>query len=157
MITQPLDLVSKLRAPPRDFDVFFWANGALIVLFFALLGSRFVLAPGMPVKVGETAAIELPEVTSAMQSAASVVVSYRRDEMILFEGGIYNIREFRPELEKYVQKHPGAVLLVRVDRQVSMQGFLALCDLARAAGFVNVLVAAEAAAGESTKFVPAGR
>lgn len=157
MITQPLGLVAKLRPPPRDFDVFFWANAALIVLFFLLLGSRFVLAPGMPVKVGEPAALELPQVNAAMQGVASVVVSYRRDEMILFEGGIYNIREFRPELEKYVKKHPGAVLLVRVDRQVSMQGFLELCDLARAAGFVNVLVAAEPVAGEATKFVPAGR
>ncbi|WP_415910232.1 hypothetical protein [Oleiharenicola sp. Vm1] len=86
MITQPLGLVAKLRPPPRDFDVFFWANAALIVLFFLLLGSRFVLAPGMPVKVGEPAALELPQVNAAMQGVASVVVSYRRDEMILFEG-----------------------------------------------------------------------
>jgi biopolymer transport protein ExbD len=157
MITQPLDLASKLRAPPRDFDVFFWANGALIVLFFALLGSRFVLAPGMPVKVGESAALELPAINSAMQGAASVVVSYRRDEMILFEGGIYDIREFRPVLEAYAKKHPGATLLVRADRQVSIQGFTALCDLARAAGFVNVLLATEANAGEAVKFVPTGR
>jgi biopolymer transport protein ExbD len=157
MITQPLDLASKLRAPPRDFDVFFWANGALIVLFFALLGSRFVLAPGMPVKVGESAALELPAINSAMQGAASVVVSYRRDEMILFEGGIYDIREFRPVLEAYAEKHPGATLLVRADRQVSVQGFTALCDLARAAGFVNVLLATEANAGEAVKFVPTER
>lgn len=157
MITQPLDLVSKLRAPPRDFDGFFWANGALIVLFFALLGSRFVLAPGMPVKVGEPATIELPEAAVAMQGATSVVVSYRRDEMILFEGGIYDIREFRPVLEAYAKKHPGATLLVRADRQVSIQGFTALCDLARAAGFVHVLLATETNAGEPVKFVPAGR
>lgn len=157
MITQPLDLVSKLRAPPRDFDVFFWANAALIVLFFALLGSRFVLAPGMPVKVGESAALELPEISSAMQGAASVVVSYRRDEMILFEGGIYDIREFRPVLEAYAKKHPSSTLLVRADRQVSIQGFAALCALARAAGFASVHLATEANTSDEVKFVPAGR
>jgi len=156
MITQPLELASKLRSPPRDFDVFFWANGALIVLFFALLGSRFVLAPGMPLKVGESAEIELPRIGSTVQGAASVVVSYRRDEMLLFEGGIHDIRDVRPKLADYVKAHPGAVLLVRVDKQVSMQGFLALCDLAREVGFANVLVAAEPGV-ETTKFVPTVR
>jgi biopolymer transport protein ExbD len=157
MITQPLELATKLRAPPRDFDVFFWANAGVIVLFFALLGSQFVLAPGMPVGVGQGAELELPQVGATMQGAASVVVSYRRDEMILFEGGIYEFANFRPVLEKYAKAHPGSALLVRVDKQVSMQGFLALCDLARAAGFANVLVAAEPAPGETPNFVPTGR
>lgn len=143
MITQPLELAGKLRTPPRDLDVFFWANGALIVLFFALLGSRFVLAPGVPMKVGGSAELELPQIDSVAQGAASVVVSYRRDEMLLFEGGIHDIREIRAKLAEYAKAHPGAVLLVRVDKQVSMQGFLALCDLAREVGFANVLVAAE--------------
>lgn len=156
MITQPLELASKLRAPPRDFDVFFWANGALIALFFALLGSRFVLTSGEMVGVGADD-FRLPEVGSATLGAASVVVSYRRDEMLLFEGGIYDIREFRAELAKYAKAHPGTVLLVRVDRQVSMQGFLSLCDLAREVGCANVLVAAESGAGETAKFVPAVR
>lgn len=157
MITQPLDLVSKLRVPPRDFDVFFWANGALIVLFFALLGSRFVLASGELVGVASQESLELPRGGAAVQAAASVVVSYRRDEMILFEGGIYDIREFRPVLESYARKHSGAILLVRADRQVSVQGFKELLDLARAAGFANVLFATEADTGEPVKFVPTGR
>lgn len=157
MITQPLDLVSKLRTSPRDFDVFFWANGALIVLFFALLGSRFVLASGELIGVGAQEEYDLPRGAATVQAAASVVVSYRRDEMILFEGGIYDIREFRSVLEAYTRKHPEATLLVRADRQVSIQGFKELCDLARAAGFANVLLATEANTIEAVKFVPAGR
>lgn len=160
MITQPLELASKLRSPPRDFDVFFWANAALIVLFFSLAGSQFVLAPGVPVGVGqspEDSALVLPEMKATTAGAASVVVSYRRDEMILFEGGIYEFGNFRTVLEAYAKKHPGASLLVRVDKQVSMQGFLALCDLARGAGFANVLVAAEPAPAEASHLVPAGR
>lgn len=156
MITQPLELASKLRSAPRDLDVFFWANGALIVLFFSLLGSRFVLAPGMPLKVGEGANLELPHIGTTAQGAASVVVSYRRDEMLLFEGGIHDIRDIRAKFAEYAKAHPGAVLLVRVDKQVSMQGFLALCDLAREVGFANVLVAAEPAIDEA-KFVPTVR
>ena len=51
MITRPLDLQSRLSAPPRDLDFFAWVNVAVIALFFGLLGSRFVLAPGLPVGV----------------------------------------------------------------------------------------------------------
>lgn len=157
MITQPLELLSKLRAPPRDFDVFFWANAAAIVLFFSLAGSQFVLAPGVPVGVGQGAELELPQVNAAMTGTASVVVSYRRDEMILFEGGIYEFGNFRPVLESYAKKHPGASLLVRADRQVSLQGGMALCELARVAGFAQVLIAAESAPREAPRFVPAVR
>jgi len=157
MITQPLDLVGKLRQPPRDFDVFFWANAALVVLFFSLAGSQFVLAPGVPVGAGQSADLELPQMNAAMTGAASVVVSYRRDEMILFEGGIYEFGSFRPVLEAYAKKHPGASLLVRADRQVSLQGGMALCELARAAGFGQVIIATESTTGEASRFVPAVR
>jgi biopolymer transport protein ExbD len=34
-------------------------------------------------------------------------------------------------------------MLVRCDRQVSVQDFMALCDMARAVGFANVLLASE--------------
>jgi biopolymer transport protein ExbD len=156
MITQPLELAAKLRPPPRDMDVFFWANGALIVLFFSLLGSRFVLTSGEMVGVGQGGDSHLPQMGSTMLGSASVVVSYRRDEMILFEGRIYERANFRAALEAYAKAHPGAALQVRVDKQVSMQGFLALCDMARTAGFANVFVAAEPAAGEAPRFVPAG-
>lgn len=158
MITRPLELQSKLSPPPRDLDVFFWVNVAAVGLFFGLLGSRFILAPGLPVGVSATPDLVLPQLSTAQTGAASVVVSYRRDNMILFEGGIFEFANFRPVLEAYAATHPGASMLVRVDKQVSMQGFLELCDLARAAGFANVLVAAEPAPEEAApQFVVPGR
>ena len=146
MITRPLDLASRLSAPPRDFDVVFWVNAGLLALMFGMLGSRFVLAPGLPVGwSGGTGAMELPRLGAATDSAgaASVVVSYRRDNVILFEGGMYTLAELRRHMESYAKAHPGAVLLVRADRQVSMQAFLDLCGMAREIGFGGVLVAAE--------------
>ena len=146
MITRPLDLASRLSGPPRDLDVVFWVNAGLLALMFGVLGSRFVLAPGLPVGVGGgVGSLELPRLGAATDnaSAASVVVSYRRDNVILFEGGMYTLAELRRHMESYARAHPGAVLLVRADRQVSMQAFLDLCDMAREIGFAGVLVAAE--------------
>ncbi|MBI2518283.1 MAG: biopolymer transporter ExbD [Opitutae bacterium] len=154
MITRPLDLQSKLNPPPRDLDLFFWVNVGVVALFFALLGSRFVLAPGVPVQVGGTStALELPQANSAVQGSASVVVSYRRDNMVLFEGGIYELRDLRKAMESYAKKHPGATMLVRVDKQVSVQGLLDLFDMARSAGFAQVLLAAEPHANEESALV----
>jgi biopolymer transport protein ExbD len=145
MITRPLDLQSRLNPVPRDLDFFAWVNVAVVGLFFVLLGSRFVLAPGMPVGVGGTKGIDLPQMAGAAEGAgpASVVVSYRRDNVILFEDGMYTLPELRKHMENYVRQHPGAVMLVRSDRQVSMQAFLDLCEMARSVGFASVLVAAE--------------
>lgn len=145
MITGPLDLQSRLSPPPRDLDFFAWVNVGLIALFFGLLGSRFILAPGLPIGVGGDVALDLPLMAGATAEAgpASVVVSYRRDNVILFEGGKYTLMELRKPMVDYAKKHPGAVLLVRADRQVSMQAFLDLCEMARQAGFANVLAAAE--------------
>ncbi|MBI3884245.1 MAG: biopolymer transporter ExbD [Opitutae bacterium] len=146
MITRPLDLAARLSKPPRDFDVFFWVNAGAIALLFVLFGSRFVLAPGLAMAVGGPAAgLELPQVSAGSQGtgAASVVVSYRRDNVLLFEGGMFTLEELRRQMAAYVRTHPGAVLLVRADRQVSMQAFLDLCDMARKEGFASVLIAAE--------------
>lgn len=145
MITHPLELQSRLSPPPRDLDFFAWVNVGVIVLFFGLLGSRFVLAPGLSIGVGGEQSLVLPEVRGATESAgpASVVVSYRRDNVILFEGGMYSLSELRKHMESYAKLHPGAVMLVRSDRQVSMQSILDLCEMARSVGFANVLLAAE--------------
>ncbi len=151
MITRPLDLESRLSPPPRDLNAVAWVNVGLIVLFFSLLGSRFVLATGVLVGVGEAGAIELPVVSPASVSTAatSVVVSYRRDNVILFDGGMYSLAELRKHLEVYARKNPGSVLLVRADRQVSTQAWADLCAMAGSVGFANVLLAAEPAMTES--------
>src|SRR4051812_50199863 len=87
MITRPLELESRLSPPPRDLDFFAWVNVGLIALFFTLLGSRFVLAPGLLVG---SADFRLPA-TQGLQAfpTASVVVSYRQDERIVFAGGFF--------------------------------------------------------------------
>ncbi len=151
MITRPLDLESRMSPPPRDFNAVAWVNVGLIVLFFSLLGSRFVLATGVLVGVGEAEAIELPSVNpaSASTAATSVVVSYRRDNVILFEGGMYSLAELRKHMEAYTRNNPGSVMLVRADKQVSNQALADLFAMAGAVGFKNVLLAAEPTVSEN--------
>jgi biopolymer transport protein ExbD len=143
MITRPLDLEARMSPPPRDLNFVAWVNVGLIVLFFSLLGSRFVLAPGL--------LIEMPAINPASTStvATSVVVSYRRDNVILFEGGMYTLAELRSHMEVYARDNPGSVMLVRADRQVSAQALADLSAMATSVGFTRMLLAGEPAVPEN--------
>jgi len=137
MITQPLDLESRLSPAPRDFTAVAWVNVGVIMLFFSLLGSRFVLAPGL--------LIELPAVPAESLDAVptSVVISYRRDNLILFEGGMYTLPELRKHLEVYAKAYPGSVLQVNADKQVSAQALTDLGLMATSVGFRHIILAGE--------------
>jgi biopolymer transport protein ExbD len=147
MITRPLELQSRLSPPPRDLDFFSWVNVAAIALFFVLLGSRFVLAPGLLMGSGSEG-FQLPA-SSGLQYAgtASVVVSYRQDDVILFEGAIIKLPELRERLAVYAKQHPGEVLLLLADKHVSAQAVTELSVMAQSVGFAYVLMAGEKPTG----------
>ncbi len=145
MITHPLELESRMSPPPRDLDFVAWVNVAVIALFFGLFGSQFVLAPSMRIGVGGEEALVLPRSIVPLEPTGRhlAVVSLRSDRIILFEGGMYSPSELRRHMEVYVKTHPGAVMLVRSDHQVSAQALVDLIEMARMVGFANVLLAAE--------------
>lgn len=137
MITRPLDLESRLSPPPRDFTAVAWVNAGLIVLFFSLLGSRFVLAPGL--------LVELPKMDPGSMTAAetSVVLKYSRDDVILFGSGRYSPAELKNVFAEFMRKNPsarGSTLLVIADKQVSVQAQVELGTIAAEAGFRNMVV-----------------
>lgn len=147
MITRPLDLSARLGRPPRDLDVMHWVTVAAIVLFFSLAGSRFVLAPGL--FIGSNA-LSLPKAGAAAQDVRTApnIVSFRRDNMILFGGGRYQrIEELRAPLEALAREHPDTALLVVADEQVSMVAMGRLAELAYEAGFTGVQVAGRGESG----------
>ena len=87
MITRPLDLASKMRPEPRSYDALFWVNVTVLVLFFSLLGSRFVLSPGLRVD------FTLPEMRGADAGAARTthVISVARPGLIFTDDGALNM------------------------------------------------------------------
>lgn len=141
MITRPLDLAARLSRPPRDLDVMHWVTVAGIALFFSLAGSRFVLAPGL--FIGSNA-FSLPKAGAAAQDVRTApnIVSFRRDNMILFGGGRYQrIEELRGPLAVLARDHPDTALLVVADEQVSMVAMGRLAELAHEVGFMGIQVA----------------
>ncbi|MDE3083843.1 MAG: biopolymer transporter ExbD [Verrucomicrobiota bacterium] len=147
MITRPLNLVSRVRPPPRSFDAFYFINIGLLVLFFFLLGSRFVLAPGLG--VGLTGGFVLPTMPGAKMEAAatSVVVSVPRPGVALVDEGMFNFAQLADWLRARAQGQKSPTLLIRADRRVPMQDIADLTAMAKAAGFVYVQLAFDEPAG----------
>jgi biopolymer transport protein ExbD len=133
MITHPLDLAARLQPPPRNFDGLFLVNGALIMLFFVLFGSRFVLAPGLGVD------FRLPEMAGADAGAAqtAVVISLRHSDMVLVPDGMVDYAQLRGWLEKRARGEKGLALLVKADRHVRLEDLSIIAEMAAEAGFTG--------------------
>jgi biopolymer transport protein ExbD len=140
MITRPLDLASKLRPEPRNFDFLFLVNGGLIVLFFVLFGSRFVLAPGLGVD------FQLPEIAGSVPGRqATDYISVERDGLILVpDKGRVNLSQLSDWLKERARLNQSPTLLVRADRGVPNALLMDISMAANKSGF-KVFWAVEAA------------
>jgi biopolymer transport protein ExbD len=144
MTTRPLDLATRLRARPANLDWLFFVNGGLIVLFFYLFGSQFVLAPSL----GTT--FRLPEMVGANTDAqpATHNLSVTDSGQIMVADGSIDLAQLSEWLETQAakhrqEKHAPAVLLVRADRGVPTQVWTQILGLAQQAGFAVRLAVVE--------------
>ena len=138
MITRPLDLASRLRPLPRSLDALFFVNVGLLVLFFFLFGSRFVLAPGLGVD------FRMPELAGAQAGAATTqrVISVLPSGQI-FADGLLNMAQLRTWLKAEAAKLKQPSLLVRASAGVPLSELADIIGVAREAGYVRVVVGAE--------------
>ncbi len=139
MITRPLDLASKLRPEPRNFDFLFLVNGGLIVLFFTLFGSPFVLAPGLGMN------FKMPEMRGAGQGAVATtdVISIKQGGVIVTESGNITLPQLRDWLKVRAKasKHP--LLLVRAHAQMPLEDIAEIQAAAKEAGYAGIVLGAE--------------
>ena len=142
MITRPLELASRLRPEPRNFDFLFIVNAGLIVLFFSLFGSRFVLAPGVGVD------FQLPQLPASARGGAATthyVTVTRGGLLLVADRGRISLPQLRDWLKEQARVTKRPVLLVLADADVTMAELGEIFAAARAAGFQVQVGAREAA------------
>jgi biopolymer transport protein ExbD len=136
MITRPLELSSRLRPEPRSFDALFYVNSGLIAVFFLCFGSRFVLAPGLSIKVPEMPGVRAMAVPT--DSVISVLPSGQ-----IFADGLLNMAQLQQWLKAEARKSKHPSLLVRADGGVPFQKLAEIYSAARDAGFERIELGAE--------------
>jgi biopolymer transport protein ExbD len=147
VITRPLDLASKLRSEPRNFDFIFLVNGGLLVLFFFLFGSSSVLDPGLGVD------FKLPEMPGALANAVTTTstISVKNSGQI-FADGLLSMDQLKEWLKIEVRKTKHPSLLVRMSAGVPVSVQNAIVSAAREAGFgSNIVLAAEEPSADAAK------
>ncbi len=127
MVTRPLELSSRLRPMPRNFDVLFYVNGALIAVFFLMFGSRFVLSPGITLPVRKNVA--------ASAIATTGVVSIKASGQVFVDRlGLINLEQLRSWLLQRGKVHPGTAFLLCADAGTPMQVLSEIHEMADQAG-----------------------
>lgn len=141
MITRPLDLSSKLRPPPRNFDLYFLVNVGLIVFSFSILGSRFVLAPGLGVD------FQLPQMPGARAEATRTThdIAVNDAGLIIAGEGSITLQRLGEWLKEQARVTKEPSLLVRASAGVRSSTQAGIVALAREAGFRVVWAAEEPA------------
>lgn len=139
MITRPLDLASKLRPEPRNFGALFFVNAGLLVLFFSLFGSRFILAPGVEID------FQLPRVEGASANARppTHVITVTNSGQVFTGGGPRKLEELPAWLKDQVRGVAEPTLLMQVEARVPNSIVAKITGEAARAGFAHVLYAAE--------------
>lgn len=139
MITRPLDLASKLRPEPRNFDFLFLVNGGLLVLFFSLFGSQFVLSPGLGVD------FQLPDLPNARSGATQTThrITVKASGLIFMEDGPADFKRLSSWLNEEAKTTRRPSLLIIASGAVPTEIIVEIASAANAAGFVKVQQAAE--------------
>jgi biopolymer transport protein ExbD len=138
MITRPLDLASRLRPEPRSFDWLFLVNAGLVVLFFTVFGSRFVLSPGVAVLPAISGAITGARITTHQISVVSANQIFAGD-------GLRDLEQLNAWLVQQAKegRHSTPVLLLQVNAQVEFDVVARIGSMANANGFQVQIAAVE--------------
>jgi biopolymer transport protein ExbD len=140
MITRPLELSSRLSKPSSAYDWLYFVNLGLIVLFFSLFGSRFVIAPG----IGTDFALPVQAQGQLEGARTTHVVSVRRGGLIFADpGGNLTLAQLKLWLKDAARELKEPRLLVRAAADVALGDLSEIRIAAEEAGFVGVVWAAE--------------
>jgi biopolymer transport protein ExbD len=136
-----------------------WLDGLLLLLFFLLVTSRFVLQPGLSIRLptapftgGATpyGLLGVVVVQEATGDKNSEEIFYFDDERFVL-GQPASDEKLKKAFAKAVQSKPGQAMVIEADQLVKHGTVVALINMAAAAGIPDVVVATRPeGAGEGT-------
>ncbi len=141
-----VNTTSKVRKQEISVDSAALFDILLIALMMTLLGSKFVAATGLGISFGGDGRTDLPRMgapDSAVANSGMDVLSARGDSMLIFDGAIYTIDSFRKSFSGAGGPARRGTLLIKADRNLSVQTLVEICEAAKSAGFENAVIAAE--------------
>jgi biopolymer transport protein ExbD len=116
-------------------DVSPLVDAALLLIFYFLFQSSFVIQPGVHVEFAEG------EFTSGM-AYGNLAVTVTREKLLLFnDEWIATLPDLGARLREAAETHPGEPLLIQADGEVPHFTVGKIFDLAREAGIQEAVIA----------------
>ena len=140
MIVQPFNFTSRLRQTSIAFDVVPYVDICLILVLFTVFGSPYVVAPGLTVNLP---AMQAPGADAIPTSRVLTVGEVEGRELIIFDSRVQTLETLAKTFADHPADASGEVLLLRLQRDVSVQLLVRINELAARAGFSAVQIAAE--------------
>jgi len=150
----PLGVLEKVRPVERGVDFLPLALVVVCAGLLAVLGSYFIYTPGMYVGLSDRPAALTSKLTTprtnvgdmARTATTVTLISARGTGVFVVAGRVVDREGLRLVLNSLAHDRPASLahpVLVKADAAMTLQGFLTVCELARAAGFPGVLIAAD--------------
>ncbi|MDR0742001.1 MAG: hypothetical protein LBE98_00870 [Puniceicoccales bacterium] len=131
--------IARLHPLDTSMDLFNILNILTLFGILFLLNSRFILSPGVAIKLSQSNA------STARKTMG--VVTVQSEKFIMFNGDIFTIDSLKYGMKKYLDAKCAAkededlILLLRPDRSLPSRVLLKICEIARDAGYTNVQIA----------------
>jgi biopolymer transport protein ExbD len=108
----------------------------LLLLIFFLLSSSFVVAPGIKVRIPRA-------VTGETGTEQSVVVTLTEQGQLFLNADRIPMEDLGPRLNLLLSKGRDRIVVVRADRNATLQSTIQIIDIAKAAGASRFMIATE--------------
>lgn len=129
--------IETTRKPITMFATISLTDIVLLLLIFFLLTSSFIVQPGIKVK--------LPKAASGQQDDSDkIFLTVTKKEQIFLNQKQISRNQLGTELRKLLQKNPEKLVVIRADKDLSLEATIRIIDIAKLAGAEKFMIATEA-------------
>ncbi len=129
--------IETTRKPMVMFSTISLTDIVLLLLIFFLLTSSFVVQPGIKVK--------LPKAASGQQDDSNkIFLTVTKREQIFLNQKQISKNQLGSELRQLLQKNPEKLVVIRADKDLSLDATIRIVDIAKLAGAEKFMIATEA-------------
>ncbi|MBN2354614.1 biopolymer transporter ExbD [candidate division KSB1 bacterium] len=118
------------------FTVISLTDIVLLLLIYFLLASSFVVQPGIKVT--------LPRAVSGQQEDADRInLTVTKDEQLFLNGRLVAASDLLNQLRPLIRQRPDKTIIIRADRDLTLQATIRVIDTAKLAGAEKFMIATE--------------
>ncbi len=124
------------RKPIVLFSAISLTDIVLLLLIFFLLSSSYVVQPGIKVR--------LPKAVSGQpEQSDRIFLTVTRDERIFLNTRQVSLAELGVELKRLLAERPGRVVVIRADKDLTLERTIQIVDIAKLAGGEQFMIATQ--------------